>query len=115
MLPESTFLSSAKSLGLRNYVRVASTPSHKHEDVLNDQSPCKKMKVGASTSTDIDSLEEVLASDDDWLEILPLLEKLRILQESYDAGSNAAIKKVECSFCGALEAVDSISSTYFLL
>ncbi|THU75646.1 hypothetical protein K435DRAFT_880419 [Dendrothele bispora CBS 962.96] len=38
----------------------------------------------------------------DWLETLPVSYEHQLLQEYYSAGGNAAIKQIECPFCGGL-------------
>ncbi|KAF5361235.1 hypothetical protein D9757_013225 [Collybiopsis confluens] len=40
---------------------------------------------------------------DAWVEILSWDEKSKLLQEAYDAETNYAVKRLECSFCGSLE------------
>lgn len=89
--------------------------SGKRKFVSANVSSRKKRKTTTSTLSapvPSSSPQQVTPADesDDWLNILPLSEKLSILQESYDAGSNAAIKRTECSFCGTLECIDAISS-----
>ncbi|THU80182.1 hypothetical protein K435DRAFT_810073 [Dendrothele bispora CBS 962.96] len=88
-------------LKLRNCVPTSSASLSKKQKVssIADESESSHYE-----SLDTDNL------DSKWLEILSETEKRDIMTEFFDAGSNAAVKGVECSFCGALETVDNILS-----
>ncbi|THU89601.1 hypothetical protein K435DRAFT_865124 [Dendrothele bispora CBS 962.96] len=97
-LSETDFTSSANALKLRNRVSGTSN-SRKRKNNTEGASSRKKRKTTSSTVADtLVTVEDQSAStdhEDEWPEMLPLTEKLNILQESFDAGNNAAIKKVE--------------------
>ncbi|THV02110.1 hypothetical protein K435DRAFT_853090 [Dendrothele bispora CBS 962.96] len=85
VLLETDFYAAAKALKLRNYASSSSSQKRRTE------------------RTDLESNSE-------WLEILSWDEKRDIMQEFYDAGNNASICCLECSFCGGLQSAHEIAS-----
>ena len=125
LLSQTDFLASARLLKLRNYTSLIPTVSPRKRKLVSSYTPQANKKkqtnldntglnvYDSSPTPDIPASQTTTANEfknADWLEILPMSEKLQLLQESYLARGNAAIKQIECSFCGSLETIDGITS-----
>ncbi|THU82697.1 hypothetical protein K435DRAFT_971853 [Dendrothele bispora CBS 962.96] len=117
----------ARLLKLRNYTSLTPTVSPRKRKPVSSYTPQANKKQRTSlyntghNAHDPSSTSDIIIptsqtttvnefENADWLEILPMSENLQLLQESYSAGGNAAIKQIECSFCGNLETIDGITS-----
>ncbi|KAJ7814354.1 hypothetical protein B0H14DRAFT_3747837 [Mycena olivaceomarginata] len=106
VLSERLFLQSAISLKLR----MGAIPNGQTKRKADVQDGANKRRKTDSVQV-LDGNITPPVPHDDFLHpyhILSAEEKLKIMQEYYDATSNRAIQRFECSFCGACQCFDDV-------